>query len=43
MGAQSHWVFLPVMPIGVEHDFATGIAVAVSSVFLPVMPIGVEH
>jgi len=36
-------VFLPVMPIGVEH-YSNVVSNSYSmEVFLPVMPIGVEH
>ncbi len=36
-------VFLPVMPIGVEHFKIPIELYAKLNVFLPVMPIGVEH
>ncbi len=37
-------VFLPVMPIGVEHECARNEDLKKHAlVFLPVMPIGVEH
>ncbi len=38
-----HDVFLPVMPIGVEHGVVGNYGVLRLVVFLPVMPIGVEH
>ncbi len=36
-------MFLPVMPIGVEHTSLRIIRDMQLAVFLPVMPIGVEH
>ncbi len=36
-------VFLPVMPIGVEHNPLIAATTSPKKVFLPVMPIGVEH
>ncbi len=40
---QERMVFLPVMPIGVEHEFNIHPASFIYWVFLPVMPIGVDH